>query len=469
MNELLYKCCEILGLGENPSEAEVEEAFARLRDVRGGKDAGGVEQWEKLKEITWAKDTLLDRLRTREPLPPPDADREKGDPAQTLASGKPTEGTLDSGARTDGRRPWWLSSVGVIALAFLLAGLFYVYGPRPGKSRQNVAPSPAPSVTAPQQAAPSTPEAPENETASLLQTVKKAVVTVRFGARLGSGFLVSSEGYLVTNFHVIDGSKGTVQFASGDVAEVNVVKIAPDHDFALLKTASGSDYPTLRLGDSSRCREGDSVFAVGSPQGLQSTFTKGIVSAKDRRLPGVAVSFIQTDAAINHGNSGGPLINAAGEVIGINTATVEKFVAEGLNFAIAINDVKSLIEDGLNGSEAEQAKESANIDFRIKQEAQKRETLEQQRRDQVLNAEREEERRYQERVEAIRQYQEKSKKRLDLDSCLAEVDRQTQQRWNDQCARFSLPVRCRLPGNVAALYNQAAIKARDDCLTYYGD
>ena len=127
------------------------------------------------------------------------------------------------------------------------------------------------------------------------------------------------------------------------MAEVNVVRIAPESDFALLKT-SGSGHPFLRLGDSNACREGDPVIAVGSPQGFRSTFTKGIVSARDRRFPGSAVSFIQTDAAINHGNSGGPLINTAGEVIGINTGTIEKSVAEGLNFAIAINDVKRAID-----------------------------------------------------------------------------------------------------------------------------
>jgi S1-C subfamily serine protease len=475
LNELLRKCYEILGLNENASEDEINRAFSRLRDIRHGGEAGAeaegeAEPWEKLKEIAWARDTLLDFSRTNEPLPAPRAGREATAGGNSAPLERPVY-RADAGALPDHGRPWWWSSVGVIALAFLLSGLFYAYKPAPHKPKHSEIIASARNLPPVGQAVPwpSTTQPPAKETPQLLQDVKKAVVTLRFGTRLGSGFLVSEDGYLVTNFHVVDGVKGSAQFSTGETVDVNVVEIAPDKDFALLKTSSGRGYHFLPLGDSSACREGDAVIAIGSPQGLQSTFTKGIVSAKDRRFAGSAVSFIQTDAAINHGNSGGPLINAAGEVIGINTGTVEKFVAEGLNFAIAINDVKGLIEDGRNLSETERAGEAIELEARIGQEVRKREAQEQQSREQIVNSMREEERRYGEQLEAMKEHLEKMQKRQALNRCLGEVARQAEHLWDEQCETLSRPARCQLPESIANGCKDALLNAQGECLKYYGE
>ncbi len=474
MNELLRKCCEILGLNEDLSEGEIQRAFVRLRNNRHDKDAGaegGSEQWEKLKEITWARDTLVEYLRTHGPLPAPDAERkaagEKNPALRELPAYK-----VDASTPADRGGPWWLSSVGVIALALLLSGLFYMYRPTPHTPKQRETSASANSLTPAEQASPSpsAPRPPDKEAPQLLQEVKKAVVTLRFGTHLGSGFLVSEDGYLVTNFHVVDGVKGSAQFSTGDTVDVNVVKIAPESDIALLKTASGSGYPFLRLGDSGVCREGDAVIAVGSPQGLQSTFTKGIISAKDRRFPGSAVSFLQTDAAINHGNSGGPLINAAGEVIGINTGTIEKSVAEGLNFAIAINDVKGFIEDGRTVSEAERAR--GGLGYRDQDRAG---GPEEGRRwsnsagKQAIDTERELDRRYGEKMEAMKEHLAKAQKRQALDRCMLDVEGQAQQVWSNACATLSQPAGCKLPRPFVYSWKESLLNAQQQCVNYYGE
>ena len=447
-----------------------------LRDINRDRDtATGTpsesEQWEKLKETTWARDTLLDYLKTHGPLPNRDADREATRPGDSIPRELPAARKPKAGAPVEPGRSWWWSSAGVIALALLLSGLFYEYGPATygPKGHQTIgsAGNPAPEGQTPQ--SPGVTQPPAKGTPQVLQEVKRSVVTLRFGTHLGSGFLVSEDGYLVTNFHVVDGVKGSAQFSTGDAVDVNVVKVAPDCDFALLKTSSGRGYPFLQLGDSSACREGDTVIAIGSPQGLQSTFTKGIVSAKDRRFAGSSVSFIQTDAAINHGNSGGPLINAAGEVIGINTGTIEKFVAEGLNFAIAINDVKKFIEDGRRMTEAERAGEASGLEAKIRQEARRKEAQEQQGRDQLINSQREEDRRYGEQLEAMKQHLEKMQKRQALNVCLGEVTKQAEQMWDEQCQRASRPARCQLPPDVANRYSGALLNAQEECLRRYSE
>jgi len=304
----------------------------------------------------------------------------------------------------------------------------------------------------------------------LLQDVKKSVVTVMFGSRLGSGFLVSPEGYIVTNCHVVNTVKGSVRFSSDEVVDVNVVKIDPDKDFALLKTATGFSYPFLKLGDSDSSREGDPVIAVGSPQGLASTFTKGIVSAKGRKFTGTSASFIQTDAAINHGNSGGPLINAAGEVIGINTRGVDKAVAEGLNFAIAINDVKGLINEGEQLTETERAGQATENELRLKQEEQKRGEQERQAREQVINSQREAERRFGEGVEAMKERVAVQQKQQALKSCLYEADRQLQMQLNEQCRLSSQPTNnCRIPASLAERLKGAYLTEQAECLKQYGE
>jgi len=162
---------------------------------------------------------------------------------------------------------------------------------------------------------------------------------------LGSGFVVNSDGYVVTNNHVVDGATEIrVKFADGRELPGRVVGRDPRTDLALLKV-EGHGLPTIPLGDSSALRVGEPVMAIGNPFGLEQTVTTGIVSATGRVIgEGPYDDFIQTDASINPGNSGGPLINARGQVIGINTAIVSRSGGSvGIGFAIPVNLAKPVV------------------------------------------------------------------------------------------------------------------------------
>jgi len=169
----------------------------------------------------------------------------------------------------------------------------------------------------------------------------------------GSGVIIRSDGYIVTNDHVVSNAKEVeVTFYDGTKAKGTVIR-APSADIALVKVDK-NNLPSATLGDSSSVKPGQLVFAIGSPFGLENTFTMGIVSAVGRReqIAGMdKVRFypelIQTDAAINQGNSGGPLVNSRGEVIGINTAIVSGGLTGGnvgIGFAIPINRVKLVVK-----------------------------------------------------------------------------------------------------------------------------
>jgi serine protease Do len=167
----------------------------------------------------------------------------------------------------------------------------------------------------------------------------------------GSGFIISPDGYVMTNNHVIqDFDKVGVTLTNGDSYSAQVVGTDPSIDLALLKIdAEGVQLPTLPLGDSSRLRVGEWVIAIGNPYEFDQTVTVGVVSGKERRVPlpntdGGVVSFIQTDAAINLGNSGGPLLDARGNVVGINTAIRRQNFAEGIGFALPINQVSAVVQ-----------------------------------------------------------------------------------------------------------------------------
>ncbi|MBN8218650.1 MAG: Do family serine endopeptidase, partial [Spirochaetes bacterium] len=164
----------------------------------------------------------------------------------------------------------------------------------------------------------------------------------------GSGFLISEDGYLLSNDHVVHNArKITVKFANGTEYPAKVVGTDADTDLALLKI-EGKAFTHLSLGDSDVLRVGDIVVAVGNPFGLQSTFTTGVVSAKGRTQLAEGPrfqNFIQTDVAINPGNSGGPLINIFGEVVGINSMILSRSGGSmGLSFSIPVNMAKEVIE-----------------------------------------------------------------------------------------------------------------------------
>ena len=165
---------------------------------------------------------------------------------------------------------------------------------------------------------------------------------------LGSGVIVDPSGQIVTNHHVVaDADQIQVQLADGRVAEAKVVGRDPDTDLALLRIDL-PDLPSIRLGRSDALAVGDIVLAIGNPIGLSQTVTQGIVSATGRAQLGLATyeNFIQTDAPINVGNSGGALINSRGELVGINTAVIAKTLGvEGIGFAIPVNLVRGVINE----------------------------------------------------------------------------------------------------------------------------
>jgi serine protease Do len=155
----------------------------------------------------------------------------------------------------------------------------------------------------------------------------------------GSGFLVSADGLILTNAHVVDGAKEvTVKLSDHREFKAKVLGADRSSDIAVLKI-DAHDLPTVRLGNSDQLRVGDYVLAIGEPFGLEETATAGIVSAKGRSLPGDGyVPFIQTDAAVNPGNSGGPLFDETGAVVGINAQIYTTSGGyEGVSFAVPIN------------------------------------------------------------------------------------------------------------------------------------
>ncbi len=205
---------------------------------------------------------------------------------------------------------------------------------------------------------------PDGQMAKVAAAVADSVVTIQAisdseGSQ-GSGVVVDGRGYVVTNNHVISEAaaspnkfKLTVIFNDGKETPANLVGRDPETDLAVLKVDNVDKLTVARLGDSSKIRVGDQVMAAGAPLGLRSTDTQGIVSAVHRAVPlsgegsdtKTVIDAVQTDASINHGNSGGPLVNMNSEVIGINSASKSlSDSASGLGFAIPVNEVKSVIE-----------------------------------------------------------------------------------------------------------------------------
>ncbi|MUL84954.1 MULTISPECIES: S1C family serine protease [unclassified Mycolicibacterium] len=199
--------------------------------------------------------------------------------------------------------------------------------------------------------------------ATVASAVEDSVVTIEAKSKTegsqGSGVVVDGKGYIVTNNHVISDAASkpadyqiTVVFNDGKEVPANLVGRDPKTDLAVLKVDNVDNLVVARLGDSEKLRVGEEVIAAGAPLGLRSTVTHGIISALHRPVPlsgegsdtDTVIDGVQTDASINHGNSGGPLINMSSEVIGINTAGKSlSDSASGLGFAIPVNEVKEVV------------------------------------------------------------------------------------------------------------------------------
>ncbi|MGZ8691573.1 MAG: S1C family serine protease [Gaiellaceae bacterium] len=197
---------------------------------------------------------------------------------------------------------------------------------------------------------------------SIYRLAHKGVVEITAGQGQGSGFVYDGDGHIVTNAHVVDGSTSiSVKFWNGKTFDGQVVGTDASTDLAVLKVnAPVSEIFSLSLGDSSNLVVGDQVVAIGSPFGLEGTVTSGIVSALHREMTSpnrfAIDNSIQTDAAINHGNSGGPLLDAQGKVVGV-TAQIESNSGgnEGVGFAIPSNTVGSIASQLISSGQAEHA------------------------------------------------------------------------------------------------------------------
>lgn len=265
--------------------------------------------------------------------------------------------------------------LGLLVLLLLLAGTVGGVSVLAGSLRgvQIVPAEDAPAGGLPDYVLAGSPEAPslglpgrELSATEIYQQVSGACVGVRtsvtstnaFGqvssrAINGSGFLISSDGYIVTNYHVIEaayleGFDLTVMLLSGEEYPAEILGGDEDNDVALLKI-SGEAFPFAVIGDYSAIQVGETVYAVGNPLGeLTYTMTSGIVSALDRAIAtdaNTVISMFQTDAAINQGNSGGPVFNGRGEVIGIASAKYAASGVEGLGFAIPISDAMAIVDE----------------------------------------------------------------------------------------------------------------------------
>ncbi len=192
---------------------------------------------------------------------------------------------------------------------------------------------------------------PARDVSSLVKQIGEAVVQVRTPEGLGSGFFINPDGYLITNFHVIEGEtelsvevyhQNDGQLQRDTYKQVRIIAINKFHDLALLhiEDASAPKFKYLTLGSSDSLNVGDAVFAIGSPLGLERTVTQGIISTKTRELEGEL--YLQTSTQINPGNSGGPLFNLAGEVVGVTNMKIT--FGEGLGFAIPVELVKNFLD-----------------------------------------------------------------------------------------------------------------------------
>ncbi|MHB8111541.1 MAG: trypsin-like peptidase domain-containing protein, partial [Syntrophorhabdaceae bacterium] len=240
--------------------------------------------------------------------------------------------------------------------------------------------------------------------------------------------------------------------------------------------------------------EGDTVIAAGTPLSFETTFTRGIVSAAKRSFPVFQATFIQTDAALSPGNSGGPLLNMKGDVVGINSLKVGGANVEGIGFAVSINDVRSYIERKKTMNDAELSRELARMEKKIEEMSQWRDAGSQKMKDRMVEEQWEYERRRREFVnrvdeanKSLREQKEKEEKRIRddaerlraqmkenadmkrkaLSDCLERAQSIYLGAWNESCKSFDLGTRCKLPYSHASMLEERHIQARNECFRLY--
>jgi putative serine protease PepD len=283
-------------------------------------------------------------------------------PAGPASTGPAPEPVADPGAPRRSLGPVLVICLVTALLAGGLGGtLGYLFAVKGGVRTGGTALGAAPAESAPAAAN----RAP-GSLAAVAKAVLPSVVTVRVTGAIGSGFVIAKEGYVVTNDHVVEGAKGgamSVSFSDGTVAPATLVGTDPESDIAVIKVARPTVTP-VHLGNSDTIAVGDPVLAFGSPLALVNTVTAGIVSALDRTIQageGGTTRYyaaIQTDAAVNQGNSGGPLVDAGGQVIGMNSVIRSIGASDteagniGLAFAIPINQVKRVSGDIIDTGKA---------------------------------------------------------------------------------------------------------------------
>jgi S1-C subfamily serine protease len=248
-----------------------------------------------------------------------------------------------------------LSLVVVVLMGTILACQFSSLAP----TSPAVIPTPTTSVALPPSQAPDF-TAAQDKLVLLYQAVKPGVVTILAGNALGSGWVYSTDGYIITNSHVVGSEKKVeVDFPTGTKVYANVIGLDTNSDLAVVKVDMPADqlHP-LSLGDSDTLKVGQAVAAIGDPEALLASMTTGIISALGRSQPSnnqtsagsyyATGDIIQTDALLNHGNSGGPLLNLDGQVVGVNYAIqvdTQTGVSSGIGYAISVNTVKRVVPE----------------------------------------------------------------------------------------------------------------------------
>jgi S1-C subfamily serine protease len=279
-----------------------------------------------------------------------DTATERGLPARPPDPAPPTPPGV---AARVGFGRWLLAAlVGAVVGALVASGIFVAVDD-PGSTTTVVRPARESTVSRPSRVIPA-----EADVAAIIAKVEPAVVAITTGSGAGSGdggagtgFVITGDGFVVTNHHVVDGaSRITVAFTNGDEKPAELVGREVASDIAVLKV-DGENLPTVELGESDDMQVGDEVVAIGNALALDGglSVTRGIVSGLHRTVStntgSTLIGMLQTDAAINPGNSGGPLVDASGRVVAINTAIANPQAANNVGFAIPMANAKPIIDD----------------------------------------------------------------------------------------------------------------------------